>query len=166
MPIECRLLDRPGNQLRVWLGAILMSTTVLIVDDSPPIRRSLRAWFERRDGWEVCGEAENGAVAVERVKALNPDIVILDLSMPPPGKTSVAYPDTAKIGVLNALIASNRNSRLLRSVKKNFFERLMSTCFKPGPRSLEIGQLPSLPGAGMDIVVGSNHTYPPPTKFL
>ncbi len=82
MPIECRLLDRPGIQLRVWVGAILMSTTVLIVDDSPPIRRSLRAWFERRDGWEVCGEAENGAVAVERVKALNPDIVILDLSMP------------------------------------------------------------------------------------
>ena len=82
MPIERRLLGRPGNQLRVCLGAILMSTTVLIVDDSPPIRRSLRAWFERRDGWEVCGEAENGAVAVERVKALNPDIVILDLSMP------------------------------------------------------------------------------------
>ena len=59
-----------------------MSTTVLIVDDSPPIRRSLRAWLEQRDGWEVCGEAENGAVAVEQVKALNPDIVILDLSMP------------------------------------------------------------------------------------
>ena len=59
-----------------------MSTTVLIVDDSYPIRRSLRAWFERREGWEVCGEAENGAIAVEQVKVLNPDIVILDLSMP------------------------------------------------------------------------------------
>src|ERR1700687_1591742 len=59
-----------------------MATTVLIVDDSPPIRRSLRAWLEQRNGWEVCGEAENGAVAVEQVKALNPDIVILDLSMP------------------------------------------------------------------------------------
>jgi DNA-binding NarL/FixJ family response regulator len=59
-----------------------MSTTVLIVDDSLPIRRSLRTWFARREGWEVCGEAENGAVAVEQVKALNPDVVILDLSMP------------------------------------------------------------------------------------
>lgn len=54
----------------------------LIVEDSPPIRRSLRAWFEERGGCEVSGEAENGAVAVERVKALNPDVVILDLSMP------------------------------------------------------------------------------------
>ena len=59
-----------------------MSTTVLIVDDSPTIRRSLRSLFERRQGWEICGEAENGAIAVEQVKALNPDIVIMDLSMP------------------------------------------------------------------------------------
>jgi DNA-binding NarL/FixJ family response regulator len=59
-----------------------MSTTVLIVDDSAPVRRSLRSWFEGYEGWQVCGEAENGAVAVEQVKALNPDIVILDLSMP------------------------------------------------------------------------------------
>ena len=59
-----------------------MSTTVLIVDDSLPIRRSLRNWFARREGWEVCGEAENGAVAVDQVKVLNPDVVILDLSMP------------------------------------------------------------------------------------
>src|SRR5450631_1369009 len=50
---------------KVRLRTIRMSTTVLIVDDSTPIRRSLRAWFEQRDGWEVCGEAENGAVAVE-----------------------------------------------------------------------------------------------------
>jgi DNA-binding NarL/FixJ family response regulator len=67
---------------KVRLRTIRMSTTVLIVDDSTPIRRSLRAWFEQRDGWEVCGEAENGAVAVERVQTLNPDVVILDLSMP------------------------------------------------------------------------------------
>jgi DNA-binding NarL/FixJ family response regulator len=59
-----------------------MSFTVLIVDDNAAIRRSLRSWFERRRGWRVCGEAENGAVAIERVKALKPDVVILDLAMP------------------------------------------------------------------------------------
>ncbi len=59
-----------------------MSTTILIVDDSLPIRRSLRTWLARRTGWEVCGEAENGAAAVKQVQALNPDVVILDLSMP------------------------------------------------------------------------------------
>jgi two-component system, NarL family, invasion response regulator UvrY len=59
-----------------------MSTSVLIVDDSPVIRQSLRVWLEQRSGLEVCGEAENGAEAVEQVKALTPDLVILDLSMP------------------------------------------------------------------------------------
>lgn len=59
-----------------------MSTSVLIVDDSPAIRQSLRAWFEQHSGLEVCGEAENGAAAVEQVKALSPDVVVLDLSMP------------------------------------------------------------------------------------
>jgi len=59
-----------------------MSTTVLIVDDSAEIRRSLRSWFEQWGDWRVCGEAENGAIAVERVKSLSPDVVILDLSMP------------------------------------------------------------------------------------
>ena len=59
-----------------------MSTSVLIVDDSPAIRQSLRAWLEQRSGLEVCGEAENGAVAVEQVKALTPDVVIFGLSMP------------------------------------------------------------------------------------
>src|SRR5207249_294369 len=32
--------------------------------------------------WEVCGEAENGKIAVERVKELRTDVVILDLQMP------------------------------------------------------------------------------------
>jgi DNA-binding NarL/FixJ family response regulator len=59
-----------------------MSTSILIVDDSAAIRRSLRAWFEQPGGWEICGEAENGAAAIEQVKVLNPDVVILDLSMP------------------------------------------------------------------------------------
>lgn len=76
-----RPLVGPGT-CKVRPGAVLMSTTVLIVDDSLPIRRSLRTWLEQRGGWKVCGEAENGAVAVERVRALKPDVVILDLSMP------------------------------------------------------------------------------------
>ncbi len=59
-----------------------MYVKVLIVDDNPMIRHSLRSWIEQNTDWKVCGEAENGAVAVEEVKALNPTVVILDLSMP------------------------------------------------------------------------------------
>lgn len=59
-----------------------MPTRILVVDDTPAIRRSLRFYLEGETGWEVCGEAENGKVALERVRELRPDVVILDLSMP------------------------------------------------------------------------------------
>ena len=56
--------------------------TILIVDDSAVIRRLLRSTIEQNSDWKVCGEAENGEVAVQRVKQLHPDVVILDLQMP------------------------------------------------------------------------------------
>jgi DNA-binding NarL/FixJ family response regulator len=59
-----------------------MKHTILIVDDSPLIRRSLRLWIDESLDWEVCGEAENGEQAVERVEELRPEIVILDFQMP------------------------------------------------------------------------------------
>src|SRR5579872_3498925 len=62
-------------------------------------------------------------------------------------------------------MASARNSMLCRSVIGKNFDMLKSTCFKPGPRSELTGQLPSLPGAGFAIVVGSNQMYPGPYGF-
>jgi two-component system chemotaxis response regulator CheB len=59
-----------------------MSHKILIVDDSALIRHSVRACIERNTQWEVCGEAENGRVAIEKVRQLHPDVVILDWQMP------------------------------------------------------------------------------------
>ena len=59
-----------------------MSHTILIADDSALIRHSIRSCIEQNSDWEVCGEAENGKTAVEKVKELHPDVVILDFSMP------------------------------------------------------------------------------------
>jgi two-component system, NarL family, response regulator NreC len=56
--------------------------SILIVDDSAQLRYALRSWIEREKDWEICGEAENGKAAVEKVKELRPDVVILDLEMP------------------------------------------------------------------------------------
>ncbi len=55
---------------------------ILIADDSPEIRRALREALEKHSGWKVCGEASNGLEAVSQTSELNPDIVILDLTMP------------------------------------------------------------------------------------
>lgn len=59
-----------------------MTHTILIVDDNSLVRSLLRTWLEQHSEWNVCGEAENGQVAVKRVEVLHPDIVILDLQMP------------------------------------------------------------------------------------
>jgi two-component system chemotaxis response regulator CheB len=59
-----------------------MSHRILIVDDSAIIRHSIRACIEHNTDWEVCGEAENGKVAIEKVRQLHPDVVTLDWQMP------------------------------------------------------------------------------------
>jgi len=55
---------------------------ILIVDDSSALRRMVRCCVEEKTGWQVCGEAENGEVAVRMVSELHPDLVLLDLAMP------------------------------------------------------------------------------------
>lgn len=55
---------------------------ILIVDDHAVVRRGIRALLETQPGWEVCGEATTGRDAVEDAKRLQPDIVIMDLSLP------------------------------------------------------------------------------------
>ncbi|MFF5793428.1 response regulator [Paeniglutamicibacter sp. NPDC012692] len=55
---------------------------VLLVDDHAAIRLGMRMVVESAPGFEVVGEAENGAVAVAMASALRPDIVLMDLRMP------------------------------------------------------------------------------------
>ena len=55
--------------------------TVLIVDDHPSFRASARTLLEA-EGYEVVGEAENGAAALQAVKELKPDLVLLDVQLP------------------------------------------------------------------------------------
>jgi two-component system, chemotaxis family, chemotaxis protein CheY len=59
-----------------------MSKSILIADDSATIRTLIRAFIENRAGFEVCGEAVDGADAIEKAKELKPDLIILDLAMP------------------------------------------------------------------------------------
>ena len=58
-----------------------MTITVLIADDHPIVRDGLRGIFTGR-GFEVVGEAANGAEAVVLAERLRPDVVLMDLRMP------------------------------------------------------------------------------------
>jgi DNA-binding NarL/FixJ family response regulator len=56
-------------------------TTVLIVDDHPSFRATARALLES-EGFEVVGEAADGASAIEAAESLRPDVILLDVYLP------------------------------------------------------------------------------------
>jgi DNA-binding NarL/FixJ family response regulator len=59
-----------------------MTVRVLVVDDHPAFRRALSSALRMVDGFEVAGEAGGGVAACAEADALQPDVVLMDLSMP------------------------------------------------------------------------------------
>jgi CheY-like chemotaxis protein len=55
--------------------------TVLVVDDSPLVRRTVCSALVS-DGFDICGEANDGHEAIELAEKHSPDLIILDMSMP------------------------------------------------------------------------------------
>jgi DNA-binding NarL/FixJ family response regulator len=59
-----------------------MTVRVLIVDDQEPFRLAARTVVELTDGFEVAGESETGEAAVDAVRDLGPDLVLMDVNLP------------------------------------------------------------------------------------
>jgi DNA-binding NarL/FixJ family response regulator len=91
---------------------------VLIADDHPLFRDGLRSLLEAR-GIHVVGEAPNGREAVEQVKRLRPDVVLMDLNMPEVGglaATRLISAEHADVKVV-VLTASEDDADLFEAIK-------------------------------------------------
>jgi DNA-binding NarL/FixJ family response regulator len=76
---------------------------LMIVDDHPVVRDGLSGMFSGEAGFEVVGEAANGVDAVRRARALNPDVILMDLRMP----------ELDGVGAIRALAEQGSQARVL-----------------------------------------------------
>lgn len=55
---------------------------ILVVDDHEVVRKGICTLISAQADWAVCGEARDGAEAVEMAKSLRPDMILMDVAMP------------------------------------------------------------------------------------
>lgn len=109
---------------------------VLVVDDEAPARRRLVRKLAEIDGVEIVGEAEDGLDALEKVRALAPDLLLLDVRMPgldgialasrdealPPVVFVTAYDEFAvqafELEAIDYLLKPVRTERLVRAIER------------------------------------------------
>jgi DNA-binding NarL/FixJ family response regulator len=63
-------------------GQLMANLRILIVDDEKAVRSALGRLLGTREEWKVVGEAADGAEAIGMAQELQPDVVIMDITMP------------------------------------------------------------------------------------
>jgi DNA-binding NarL/FixJ family response regulator len=58
------------------------SVRIMVADDHAVLRSSMVELLNSQPGWEIVGEAEDGAMAVEMAHLLRPDVIVMDYEMP------------------------------------------------------------------------------------
>jgi DNA-binding NarL/FixJ family response regulator len=86
-----------------------MTQTVLIVDDHPSFRATARRLLAA-EGFEVVGEAANGAEAIAKAGELGPDVVLLDVQLPDTNGFDVASTLCADGGTAAVVLVSSRDA--------------------------------------------------------
>ena len=104
-----------------------MRPTVLIVDDHAAFRASARALLEA-EGFEVVGEAADGAGAVEAVAVLRPAIVLLDIQLPDLDGLAVAeqlarVPEAPSVVLISSRDAAAYGPRLQATPARGFIPK-------------------------------------------
>jgi DNA-binding NarL/FixJ family response regulator len=89
------------------------SVRILIADDSELMRSGLCSILESRPEWTVCGEAVDGEDALKKAIELQPDIVLMDVSMPRLNGFQTAKAIHEKVPRVQVLIVTEHDARSL-----------------------------------------------------
>jgi DNA-binding NarL/FixJ family response regulator len=100
---------------------------VLIADEHQVIRKSISSILQSREDIQVCGEAVNGEEAVSKTQQLEPDLLILDMSLPDSTGLEVATAIRAFLPKVPILLLSVYGGRQLsEEIKKRGFQGFIS----------------------------------------
>src|SRR6187399_425886 len=91
---------------------------VLIADDNALVREGI-AEIIGDNAWEVCGQASNGAQTLEQARALRPDLILLDVSMPGTNGLEIAAAIKSEMPTIKVVIVSQHDlEKLLTGVQR------------------------------------------------
>lgn len=118
-------------------AASLRPLRIMIVDDSAVVRGLVTRWVEHEDDMTLAGSATDGAKGIEKVRELQPDVLILDIEMPNMGGLEALPKLIAAKPGLKVLMASTLSTRgatvTLRALE------LGAADYIPKPESTRIG---------------------------
>jgi DNA-binding NarL/FixJ family response regulator len=86
---------------------------ILIADDNRNVRRGVANILSSRPSWEICGEAQDGAEAIQKASELLPDLILLDVSMPGLSGLEVAQTLRGKVGNARIVVMSQNDPAVL-----------------------------------------------------
>lgn len=96
-----------------------MAVRILLADDHEVVRQGLRTILKARPDWEIVGEAENGQQAIDNVRELKPDVVILDITMPVmSGLEATQAICSLRVGTHVLIFTMHDSKSLVKAVRK------------------------------------------------
>ena len=107
-----------GAGVVVWGPTGVVMSRVLVVDDNHIFRRSVRMILEANPGCEVCGEADRGEDAARVAQELQPDAIVIDISLPGINGIETTREVLAKLPDAKIVVMSlHKSKELVRAVK-------------------------------------------------
>jgi DNA-binding NarL/FixJ family response regulator len=104
-----------------------MKIKILLVDDHDVVRKGIKTLLETESGIDIVGEAKDGMEAINKVEALLPNIIIMDLTMPNISGIEATKIITDKYSDVKVIIFSmhNNSDYIIKSVENGAFGYLM-----------------------------------------
>jgi two-component system response regulator NreC len=93
---------------------------ILVADDHPVIRKSVRQILVSHPRFEVCGEAHDGAAAIDEAHRLKPDVIVMNITMPVLNGIDAAREIKASLPELAIVILSTHaDKQFIEQAKKS-----------------------------------------------